>query len=288
MFHMSNDSGLFLTERPEGVDVLPLYEGKMIHQYDHRFNTFTATGGKAEVRKTCLEEHQSPQYEPSPRYWVRRTDAIEHLPQGMTTPPTWLIGFRDICRATDERTLIMALLPFSGVNHKCPLVFSTKPIELQCCFLANANSVVMDYIVRLKLGGTSMTYNYVCQFPFFLPEAYSEEDIAFISSCVLELSYTSHRMKPLAEALGYDGPPFPWDDDRRAQVRAELDAYYARLYGLTRDELAYILAPETRYPEACPTVTFPGLRNNEIKRYGEYRTQRLVLAAWDAQTPPHP
>lgn len=38
------------------------------------------------------------------------------------------------------------------------------------------------------------------------------------------------------------GPPASskWDDDRRALLRAELDAYYARLYGLTRDELRYI------------------------------------------------
>lgn len=288
MFHMSNDSGLFLTERPEGVDVLPLYEGKMIHQYDHRFNTFTATGGKAEAQETSLEEHQNPQYEPSPRYWVRRTDAIDHLPQGMTTPSKWLIGFRGITNATNERTLIMALLPFAGVGHSMPLLFSDASPKLQCCFVANASSLVLDYIVRVKVGGINMTYNYLEQFPMLPPEAYSEDDIAFISSRVLELSYTTHRMKPLAEALGYDGPPFPWDDDRRAQVRAELDAYYARLYGLTSNELAYILAPETRYPEACPTVTFPGLRNNEIKRYGEYRTQRLVLAAWDAQAPPHP
>jgi len=35
-----------------------------------------------------------------------------------------------------------------------------------------------------------------------------------------------------------------WDEVRRAQVRAELDAYYARLHGLTRDELRYILDPK--------------------------------------------
>lgn len=46
-----------------------------------------------------------------------------------------------------------------------------------------------------------------------------------------------------ARDLGHDGPPFAWDEDRRAHLRAELDAFYAHAYGLTRDELRYILDP---------------------------------------------
>ena len=38
-----------------------------------------------------------------------------------------------------------------------------------------------------------------------------------------------------------------WDEERRAALRAELDAFYAHLYGLTREELGYI--PETRQEE---------------------------------------
>ena len=77
-------------------------------------------------------------------------------------------------------------------------------------------------------------------------------------------------------------PPFIWNEDRRAQIRAELDAYYAKLYGLTRDELRYILDPADVYGPDFPSETFRVLKNNEIKKYGEYRTQRLVLEAWDA------
>ena len=129
-----------------------------------------------------------------------------------------------------------------------------------------------------------MSYNYLKQLPFIHPDEYSGSDIAYISTRVLELSYTSYSMRPLAEALGYTGEPFPWDEDRRAQLKAELDAYYAKLYSLTREELAYILDPTTKYPTDCPTVTFPTLQNNELKKYGEYRTQRLVLAAFDELT----
>ena len=75
--------------------------------------------------------------------------------------------------------------------------------------------------------------------------------------------------------------PFVWNDDRRAILRAELDAYYAHLYGLTRDELRYILDPANIHGPDFPSETFRVLKNNEIKKYGEYRTQRLVLEAWD-------
>ena len=65
------------------------------------------------------------------------------------------------------------------------------------------------------------------------------------------------------------------------QLRAELDAYYARLYGLTRDELRYILDPKEVYGEDFPSETFRVLKEKEVKQFGEYRTSRLVLEAWD-------
>jgi len=67
----------------------------------------------------------------------------------------------------------------------------------------------------------------------------------------------------------------------RAQVRAELDACYARLYGLTRDELRYILDPKEVHGEDFPGETFRVLKEKEVKQFGEYRTRRLVLEAWD-------
>lgn len=77
-------------------------------------------------------------------------------------------------------------------------------------------------------------------------------------------------------------PPFKWDDNRRARLQAELDAYYAKLYGLSRDELRYILDPQDVYGEDFPGETFRVLKEKELKQYGEYRTRRLVLEAYDA------
>ncbi len=60
-----------------------------------------------------------------------------------------------------------------------------------------------------------------------------------------------------------------------------MDAYYAHLYGLTKDELRYILDPSDVYGDRYPSETFRVLKENEMRQFGEYRTQRLVLEAWD-------
>jgi hypothetical protein len=88
-------------------------------------------------------------------------------------------------------------------------------------------------------------------------------------------------MAPFARDLGCDGPPFAWNEDRRAQLRAELDGWFARAYGLMRDELRYVLDPADVRGSDYPSETFRVLKKNEIARFGEYRTARLVLAAYD-------
>ena len=141
--------------------------------------------------------------------------------------------------------------------------------------------MVLDYVCRQKIGGIHLKFNTFNQLPILPPSAYDEAALAFIVPRVLELTYTSHSMAPFARDLGYEGPPFAWDEDRRAHLRAELDAWYALAYGLTRDELRYVLDPKDVMGENYPSETFRVLQNNEMKKYGEYRTRRLVLAAYD-------
>lgn len=108
-------------------------------------------------------------------------------------------------------------------------------------------------------------------------------------------------------------PPFTWNSDRREHLRAELDAYFALLYGLERKQLRYILDPadltegelkdildpteeiedvldEEAYQKRAEASTFPGetfrvLKNKELKKHGEYRTRRLILQAYNRLRP---
>src|SRR5262249_50951620 len=110
---------------------------------------------------------------------------------------------------------------------------------------------------------------------------FTRDEHAFLTPRVLELTYTSHSMRLWAEDLGHAAPPFAFDPDRRAILRAELDAFFALKYGLSRDELRYILDPADVKGADYPSETFRGLKRNEEAQFGEYRTQRLVLEACD-------
>lgn len=129
--------------------------------------------------------------------------------------------------------------------------------------------------------GVYTSYTYIKQFPTLAPDRFTDIELEFIVPRVLELTYTSNDLKSFAEDLGYQGKPFAFDPDRRLQLKCELDAYYARLYGLTRDELRYILDPADVMGEDYPTETFRGHKNKQMAEFGEYRTQSLVLEAWD-------
>jgi hypothetical protein len=279
LLDMANDSHLFADAAGPGL--LPLYEAKMIHQFDHRWATYTAQGDSRDVSES---EKNDPSFAVTPRYWVKAEEVEERL-AAKGWQRGWLMGWRDITNATNERTVIASVVPRVGVGHTLPLFMTSSSPKLAAALLANFGALVLDFIARVKVGGTHLTYGYLKQFPFLPPNRYTDADLAFIAPRVLELTYTAHDLKPWAQDLGYDGPPFAFNPERRAVLRAELDATYARLYGLTRDELRYILDPADVMGEDYPSETFRVLKNKEMREYGEYRTARLVLAAWDALEP---
>jgi hypothetical protein len=275
----SGHLGLYDGAATQPQRYVPLYEAKMVHQFDHRWATYIG----AESRDTDLAEKQNPAWESTPHYWVPAREVLDKLAaKGWTR--NWLMGWRDITNATNERTVIASIIPKFGVGNKVPLIFLTRANEmvgLSTCLLANLDTLVLDFVARQKIGGTTLNFFLLFQFAVLPPETYSANAIDFVSSRVLELSYTSGSLSDFARDLGYDGPPFAWDEDRRALLRAELDAWYARVYGLTREELVYILDPAEAKGPDYPSETFRVLKNNETRKYGEYRTRRLVMEAWD-------
>jgi hypothetical protein len=283
---------------------LPLYEGKFIHQFDHRWATYNESGVVVDVTDA---QKQNPEFTIRPRYWINESDIEKRLTAVLINDysfdegkePEWLMGWRDITNVTNERTTIVSIVPIVATNHKFPLFVFPHDLNtyLITCFYANLNSLVFDYVARQKIGGTDLTYTYLKQLPVLPPNRYTESDIAFIVPRVLELTYTANDMRPFYDDVVNSLPekirscgswlnlssPYIFDPDRRAILRSELDAWYARLYGLTRDELRYILDPADVMGADYPSETFRVLKEKEIAAYGEYRTRRLVLEAWDAQ-----
>ena len=198
----------------------------------------------------------------------------------------WLRALRDVTNATNARSVIGAPLPESGAGHTSTLLdFQHARAVATSLVLANMNSLPFDWATRLSVGGTHLSHFIVKQLPVLPPEVYLERSLGgregilwveLIVSRVVELTYTANDLSGFAEDIGYDGPPFPWNTERRHHVQCELDAIYAHMYRLSRSELEWILdAPP-------PSSSFPSLKQHEMKEFGEYRTERLALAAFDS------
>jgi hypothetical protein len=301
LFNMTSDSELFRVESElinerfnlvqniyykEDLIYLPLYESKNTDQYNHRFASFEGIEEKERynnrppINEANEKQLSNINWSIMPRYWVQDKSVDEKIPEQWKYE--WLIGFRNAINAfADSRSVRLTIIPKCGVGNSMPLIFSEETPKKLGCLVANLNSLIIDYVAKQKASGGNLNFYVVKQFPIIPPDRYTPKDIKFISDRVLELVYTAWEMQPFAQDMEYDDPPFIWNEQRRAILRAELDAYYAKLYGLTRDELRYILDPADIYGPDFPSETFRVLKNNETKKFGEYRTQRLVLAAWD-------
>ncbi|MDA8129217.1 MAG: restriction endonuclease [Betaproteobacteria bacterium] len=296
MFHMTNDSGLFLTRaelekqgwQPAGENrwekddemAVPLYEGKMVQMYDHRAAdvVINANNLHRAAQQAVIQDSvkQQPDRYPVPQFWVKQEEV------GKISSAEWVLGFKEITAPTNVRSMIAALMPGVGFGNKVPIFLypqnrnPQEPAVQAALLVANLNSFAFDFVLRQKLQGQTINLFILEQLPVIAPETFEQsigdQKIAdFIRAEVLALSYTAHDLAPFARDLGYveaDGsvkPPFAWDSEDRAQRMARLDALFFHLYGLAEDDAGYVLS------------TFPIVREQDTKAHGRYRTRDLIL-----------
>ncbi len=306
MFHMTNDSHLFRTAselRAEGYYpvqgnlwkrgeelFLPLCQGRMIWQFDHRASSVSINPQNTQNPYLSEEvdepQHRDVDFLPRPQYWVPAKKVEPVFPQRSG----YALGFRDVTNPTNIRTFVATVIPWAGYGNTVPmLVEEDAPMTDQmetsgepafdaadvACLTANLNAMCMDFVARQKVQGQHLNWYIVEQLPVIAPDDYDRQfgDTSareLVRDHVLRLTYTAHDMAPFARDLGYEGPPFVWGEEERRHLRGRLDALYFHLYGLDKDDAAYVLD------------TFPIVRRNDEAHFGRYRTRDLVLAYMDA------
>ena len=282
-YHMSNDAELFLQGSVEALDdhdLVPLFESKMITGFDPRFGTYSgqtsAQSNQGKLPETTDLWHGDPSARVLPRYFVRSAELASRA-SGLWSRK-WCFALREITSATSERTAIAAILPHVATGHTLTILMDQSAAAgSHLLLLATLNCLTLDYAARQKVNGTHLVPSVIRQLPILPPRsfhvrtAWAGATVAdWLFPRVLELTYTAWDLEPFAKDVGYDGPPFRWDPARRFLLRAELDAAFFHLYGLDRDDTAYILD------------TFPIVRKNNEKAHGEYRTKRVILEVYDA------
>lgn len=305
MFDMANDSGLFRTreelEEKEGAWPIggnrfgsasgawvPLYQGRSIQAYDHRFagvdfNPENIRRGYTSVN-TLGVQHSDPNYNLKFQYFILASQLPKEIDQD------YFIAYRRSTATTNSRTMVSAISPKAGYGDSLFLLLPNKKMAkaewavTSALLQANLMSVPFDFVTRNKLQGQNFSWYILEQLPVIPPTQCAERLFGkksaanIIREAVLELTYTAHDMAPFARDLGYvdeNGqvkPPFIWDDGRRLKLRAKLDAVFFHLYGITeRDDVRYIYS------------TFPIVERQEAEAYGgRYRSRDLCLAYMSA------
>ena len=206
-----------------------------------------------------------------------------------------MLGYRKISNATNERTFIASLFPSNKDAGDSIIEIYIDQILNSAILQDLITSIPFDYSVKQKMGGSNMNTFITKQLPTHTPDQIPSAMQWQIAKRVAELCYFNYDMDGWVSELWDEmiekqrtelpqlGAQQPWiyNPERRAILQAELDAIIAHFYGLNSENLRYILDPEDVCGKGCINETFRVLKDNEIRQYGEYRTKRLVLEAWN-------
>jgi hypothetical protein len=280
---------------------LQLLEAKMVNMWDSRYTTYEGAtqahlnSGNIPVVSTV--RHQDPTYIPLPDFWVPAEEvAARRKDAGLGE---WCLGIREIARSSDTRTIIAAIAPTVGINHKFPLLITQGVNSTPAILCSLLCSFSLDYFARQKIGGASIGNFQVKQFPVPHPNTFDNvapwdhscQLSAWLLPRVVELTYTAWDLEPFGVDCGYAGPPFAWDEDRRFLLRAELDAAFFHLYLGTSDEWSRDAsdALKSKLPTPRDAVshildTFPIVKKKDLESFGTIRTKDTILSIYDDLT----
>jgi hypothetical protein len=276
------DTGLLSTERElrgegwelagctftrDGQRMLPVYEPPMVGLFDH------------EAAK--------------PRHWIAEHGPVAVQRKGETAERPgvadrlaelgwnweWLCAWR---APVHDRAAVAVVLPRAAVADSLPLMLPRVVPPFAAALIAAQSSLVFEYVARQKVDGPVVRPAQWKQLPVPTPDML-EPHLPFIVARVLELVYTSFDMGPFARDLDDSGEPFAWDPDRRASLRAELDALFFRVYGIdVRDDVEYII--DTLLGGAPKEGGAGGFEQDESQGEDSRRAGKLALAAYDRMT----
>jgi len=279
-----------------GEVFLPVMEGKHIGSLNHRFGSYEEVpmkkrfGVKAEVKTPTIDQLQDPKYGVWPRYWMTEKDAQE-LYIKKNTQQNYVFCFRDVCRAVvDARTIQGTVAPINPFVDNVPLlrIYNENPANTYLLLAIVWSSFVQDFCARQKIHGAHLTKAIAYQLPmptelfnrsFIVGMTYEK----FIFGRGLELLYTSYALDVFARDCGFYAAPFIWDEERRAEIRAELDASLFHLYfGSPSSWMAGVDSDLSVFSQPIDAVeyimeTFPIIKRRDEAKYGTYRTKERIL-----------
>jgi methylase of polypeptide subunit release factors len=239
---------------PKGEVALPLYEGRMIGQFD-----FSQKGWVSGKRRTAVwreigfaNKAIEPQYLMSEETYA----GWEDMAHGVK------LAFMDITSATNTRTMIATAHKDFPFGNSAPVLSVVGPGRLaKVLLLASAtNSLAFDFCTRQRSGGLHLNWFIISECP--IPFSAADESKRPIHSRLIQnsarLSFVHRcfapewlRIKHLYPELARKEWKHPWavTEADRLRLRVEIDALCADLYGLDPDDFDWIVRDDPTDPK---------------------------------------
>jgi hypothetical protein len=235
---------------PDGDVALPLCQGRVIHHFD--FWTSQYESGKGANARWV--QNRAEAVHVRPMYLMDESTYKEMA--GKTRPIR--IAIRDVARSSDTRTMILACVPCFPCNHKVPiLTVGDESLDRTVSLACVLSSFVFDWVVRVRLGGTSLGWFILAECP--LPHLSSEDPryhrnlLAAVRLTFLHRRFAPEwlRLKHLYPDLASREWKHWWavTEADRLRLRVEIDALCADLYGLDPDDFDWIVRDDPTDPK---------------------------------------
>lgn len=273
---MGNDRESF----GEAEDGIPLFEGRMVEAFDYRAKAYVSGRGRQAVWKELPFAQSEKRI--APQWHI----PLEEIPdKTVERSNSYRIGFCDVGGVTNQRFLMAAMIPPQSLcGHSVPtIMFEPSDDRLSLLWLGLANSFCLDFLARQK-GALHMTLTLVDSLP--LPRRFDGTVVEVaIARNAARLTCAGPEMAGLwsriAPALDIGAEPAEEPMQRR-RLRAELDVLVARdFFGLTRDEMQYVLDPSTLLGDECGIETFGALKRAETRGGNPFTSYEMIMDAWE-------
>ncbi|SDM42355.1 Eco57I restriction-modification methylase domain-containing protein [Sediminibacillus halophilus] len=275
---MTNDSNLFVHKEvinKEHKDYYPLYEGRMINQFDFAAKEYiSGEGRQAKWGDLSWEAKKI-----LPHFYVQKIEVEKKNIEANKARP----GYCDIAGQTNERAVQTALIPRHTVaGNKVPTVRITpNDVAHNLLWIALTNSFVFDWLMRLRMS-TTINFFHWNQLPLPLIDVFSNCGKKLVVNSA-KLSLLSPYMDKEREELihFYNGEvnsdevkPVIYSNERQ-EIRAEIDALVANVFGLNLPDIAFVLYQFPLLDRKQPGL--PGDKCLNNRGEGSYITRDLVL-----------
>lgn len=240
LVHLTNHSESIINCAQKNY--IPIYEGKFIEIYTAKYATFKGMSKRERYKNKAtarpIENIEGDEY-PQARFFIR-DDVWRNLSKKFNDG--YVVAWRSLTSATNRRTMLSTMLPLVPACQSIQILQLSRKEEM-LHILAVFNSIIFDYIVRLKMAGLDLTQTIIKQIPVPEEESFCEI-INFMEKNASIETHINSRIKKLyqsdirMERLFDDIELYDIDDGKtRKEIITEIDQLVAVLYRLDRESL---------------------------------------------------